>query len=170
MLFLVFCHDSVSLTEQVSFWYAATTPSLTDQLLFLSSRLCLPLEVEFFSKTLSSSAGTFFFCTSPSPVACCVCFCVVWVVICGTNLVRGFILGLICGSVTCFGNCDVAYAIIDERFEFAYTCLLSPVLTFMHVKPLWFVQLYNFLDKMVVRKEDWDGKVLKEINHTSKHM
>jgi len=69
-----------------------------------------------------------------------------------------------------FKNYVVAYGITDERFELLYTCLFSPVLTFMHVKPLWFVQLYNFLDKMVVRKEDWDGKVRKEINHTSKHM
>jgi len=28
----------------------------------------------------------------------------------------------------------------------------------MHVKKLWFVQLCRFLDKMVVRKEDWEAK------------
>ena len=40
----------------------------------------------------------------------------------------------------------------------AYTCLLSLFFTFIHVKKLWFVQLCRFLDKMVVRKEDWEAK------------
>jgi len=44
--------------------------------------------------------------------------------------------------------------------DFGFGIHMSPFhfFTFMHDKKLWFVQLCRFLDKMVVRKEDWEAK------------